>query len=193
MNRCFALLLFFLIPFYSMAHKKMSDTCLFALAGDSDIANLAKIIQLDNLIALNSAKTIYVSAVRIKSDKSILFRECYSLSSIEMIDFNGKLRKLDNKLMRIDTTILFNKVGNSNTVIYYSYNATSGDYHADGQVLIFKFNDKYIIGYSFDGCDLVAVLTKLINKYFDFKEEEVRGQFISILNTLPSSNKRLKD
>jgi hypothetical protein len=85
--------------------------------------------------------------------------------------------------MKVDTTILFNKIGDPKLITYEVTSKTGGDYHASTQILIFKLQERVVIGYSIDGCEVTGPLKEIVQTFFIFEKEDIKEQFISFLNS----------
>lgn len=167
---------------YATAQEK--DTCVFTFTSERDLASLSRITNLTELIKANSGKEFYMAFISIKSDSSVIIKECFELSKDKAILFDGSVVNFRYSSLKVDTSILFNKVGNKSTVTYYAYQKSGGDYHAEGKVLILKLYEKQIIGYSVDGCNLFDTLKSISNTYFGFSDEAAKTSFFSLLNSL---------
>jgi len=140
-------------------------------------------VNLDKLLEQNSGKAFYAAKISITTGavQEVRIRECSSLGNGKVIGFGGVLRSFDYSMLSIDTSILFNRIGENNKITYQVTSKAGGDYHANGEVLILKLNEKYFIGFSIDGCDVLSGLTEIINTYFIFNDGSLKTQLLAIL------------
>ena len=186
---------FFIVckTYHVTAQENRNDTCIFSFAEERDLYFLSKITNLYELIKVNNSKDLYIGYISIGKDRSIAIEECSSINKDKTIAFDGSVIDFKYDSFQIDTSILFKKVGNNKTVVYYSFNKSSGDYHADGSILVFKLFEQLIIGYSIDGCSVIESLKNIARNYFIFKDKVVQDKLLLLLNSLEIAiNRRIK-
>lgn len=163
--------------------REKADTCIYGFVENGSLSNLSKIFSLDKLIKANENKTFYIAIVTLEmgGNQSINIKECSSIGDGKIILFNDTVTSFDYNVVNVDSSILFNHIGDSKTVTYEAYGCGIG-YHTPLKVLIFKFDKRYVIGYSIDGSNLISPLKQIISKYFAFDVQQLFLVLDSISN-----------
>lgn len=144
---------------------------------------MQKHIDFEKLLILNNSKDFYIARITMYTGhrKDIAIKECYNLGDEKIVGFDGLVRAIEYPKCTIDTTFLFNLIGDQQRITFQVYSSTSGDYHANGEILILKINGKTIVGYSIDGSDLISEITKIVNTYFICQDNDQKKNLLNLL------------
>ena len=165
--------------------KEKTDTCTYHFVENGALINLSKFLSLDKLIMANENKDFYIAIVTFEtsSNRKIIIKECSSIGDEKVILFNDTVTSFNYNGIKVDSSILFNHIGDSKTVTYAAVGCGSG-YHTPLQVLIFKFHKKYVLGYSPDGSNLISSLKQIITEYFVFGDKLNMQQLFLIIDSV---------
>ena len=165
--------------------REKADTCTYGFVENGSLHNLLKVFSFDKLIIANESKDFYIAFITIEmgNNREINIKECSGIGDGKIILFNGSVTSFDYNVININSSILFNYIGDSNTVTYEATGCGIG-YHTPLKVLIFMFDKRVVIGYSIDGSNLVSPLKQIITKYFTFDSQQLFLVLDSISNEL---------
>jgi hypothetical protein len=126
-----------------------------------------------------------VADIEIFSGKkgSIRIREISSIDKDIVITRNGIVDSLEFSKVKYDSLSLFEKINKNDLVFFYVNSTKGGGFHSNEKILVFKFRNRIIIGYSFDGCDLYGNLEAVASKFYIFPDEKFRNSFFSSIKS----------
>lgn len=173
------------------AQTLKADSCAYQFVENGSMINFSKLINLKKLIDINEKKEFYIALIKIEmgNERNIKINECSNIDEKKIILFDGSVGDFNFQALKIDTTLLFNRIGDKQTVTYQGYNKGGSSFHANTTIIIFKLYKNIILGYSVDGCDLIPGIKDIAKKYFIFNDQIDENIFFSILNLSCSASK----
>jgi hypothetical protein len=183
--RPFLLIIVSLLFFLNVnAQTLKADSCVYQFVENGSMINFSKLINFKKLIDSNEKKEFYIALIKIEmgNERNTKIIECSNIDEKKIILFDGSVSEFNFQTLKIDTTLLFNRIGDKKTVTYQVYNKGGSSFHANTTIIIFKLYKNIILGYSIDGCDLLTGIRDIAKKYFIFNDKIYENIFFSILN-----------
>ncbi len=160
------------------------DTCVYSFEDYTYLIGINKLLNLDDLIKVNFQKDFYLAFIRffsdINKDRKTILRECSSVGPGTVVSFSDTVVSFNYQSLKVDSSILFNHIGDSTRVVFQASNCGIG-FHADLCVLILKINNRYFIGYSADNSSLFATIRQIASEFFIFNDNRQKTAFYNLL------------